>query len=182
MSNGFEIHNKPNNDWEEILESVQSLIADQGRLIEQLNHVVPLKESNGNEFSNSKIQETSSSDVGTLQLHNEINSVEQTWANYENEDLDYLNSEILKEQLRRFEASLTPIGRQELDNRIQVLSKQYQSGQVSGLEEIAKIINFDFLTNDIESLTPRALKFRDEILESFKQTSLIHMHGEFTGP
>ena len=177
--NESESQKKTSNEWDQIASNASKFIADQNELIEQLNHVMSREGIHDYET-----KETFPTDVTARQLNTnntEIYSLEQTWADYEIEDLDYLDSEIFDEQLRRFEESLTQIGRQELDNRVRVLTKQYQTGALPGFEEIASSINFDFLTKDEESLTPRELKYRNEILESFKQTSLIRMHGEYSG-
>lgn len=182
--NLFETSKETSKDWVEIQNRVQSLISDQSRLIERLNREMSLRESNGIEFDDSQTQDTSSPNELHTQPNikdQEFTSYEQTWADYESEDLDFLNYEILNEQLRRFEESLTPTGVQELDNRIYVLTKQYQKGNVPGLEEIMSNINFDFLTTDTNTLSPRSLKYRNEIMESFKQTSLMKMHDEYTG-
>lgn len=172
------------NGLNELQNTTQRLINEQSKLFGQLDHILSQNDFSDNQLHDSNTQEASSSDNLPAQVNtksNEIYSVQQTWANYVNEDLDVLDSEIFKEQLRRFEASLTPIGKQELKNRILYMTEQFRTGNVTGFEEVVSNINFDFLTVDIESLTPRELKYRNEILEGFKEMSLMRMHGEYTG-
>ena len=160
------------------------LIYDQYKLIDQLDKKLSQKGLKVNESHNFKAQETFNSDVGTTQLHTEdkgIYSVEQTWADYEIEELDTLDNNIFLEQLMRFEKSLTQIGKQELENRISVHIYQFQNGTVPGFEGILSNINADYLIAEPESLSARERKFRARMLERFKRMSLMRMHGEYTG-
>ena len=106
---------------------------------------------------------------------------ETRWADYHVESLDYMNDQILQEQLDRFESSLTEEGRHELGNRIQMGIERLQKNEVPGFEGIARNADMTFLTANPETLTPHKKRIRDRIYLRRKKITLMEMHAEYTG-
>lgn len=108
---------------------------------------------------------------------------QRLWADYTSENLDYNNEEIFREQLKRFETSLTDMGHVELESRIAFKLKQLENGTVPGFEGIGqrKRKGSVLLTADSKTLSPRKREIRERILRRTKQLSLMEMHAEYIG-
>ena len=106
---------------------------------------------------------------------------ERRWVDYRTESLDYMNDQILHEQLDRFESSLTEEGRHELENRIQMGIERLQKNEVPGFEGIASNADMTFLTASPETLTPHKKRIRDRIYLRRKKITLMEMHAEYIG-
>ena len=90
---------------------------------------------------------------------------------------------LFDEQLKRFEASLTEKGREELQYRVETRVQQLATGTIPGFEGLGTPQPEDvaFLSAEESTLTPRQQKLRNGIFENFKRISLIEMHEAFTG-
>lgn len=90
---------------------------------------------------------------------------------------------LFEEQMKRFEASLTENGREELQYRVENRIQQLATGTIPGFEGLGMPQPEDvaFLTAEESTLTPRQQKLRNGIFENFKRISLIEMHEAFTG-
>lgn len=100
------------------------------------------------------------------------------------EDMGNHADELLfDEQLERFEASLTKIGREELRYRVDARIQQLAMGRIPGFEDLGtyKPEDVAFHTAEESALTPRQQKLRNGIFKNFKRISLIEMHETFTG-
>lgn len=108
---------------------------------------------------------------------------QRLWADFASEKLDYNNEEIFREQLKRFETSLTDMGHVELESRIACKLKQLSNGTVPGFEGIGqrKRKGSDLLTADSKTLSPRKREIRERLLRRTKQLSLMEMHAEYIG-
>lgn len=116
-------------------------------------------------------------------ITNEPIRYQRRWADYSDQALDYQNEQIFQEQLSRFEASLTDVGRVELENRIQLKIEQRATGTIPGFESLEKRIGkeSDLLLADVNTLTPRRRSIRERMLKRMKEASLMEMHAEYTG-
>lgn len=166
----------------DVLSMLESLVTEQRQLDSTLGAV--RGRFQGQETGNGYHQH------GTGEAGNDSNNRESYPARAEDawivpfNDVGRLDEDLLfDEQLKRFEASLTEKGREELQYQVETRIQQLATGTIPGFEGLGTPQPEDvaFLSAQESTLTPRQQKLRNGIFENFKRISLIEMHEAFTG-